>query len=197
MADAAELTAGVDVLERATSYALGAVAAVTPRALSWPTPCAGWDVRTLLDHVNDSLEVLRAGIESGRVGPPWEGPAAHPDDSDLVAAFRDRAGRLVAAWAAAADGKDRALSVAGHPLMASVAAGAGAIEIAVHGWDIRRACGRPTPIPAALATEILVLAPLVVSDGIRTGLFAAPVPVTGAATPGDRLVAFLGRDPWS
>lgn len=194
--DAIELTAGVELLERATGYALGAIAAVTPGSLSWPTPCAGWDLRTLLDHVNDSLVVLRAGIECGWVEPPWEGPVAEPDDTDLVTAFQDRARRLVAAWAGAAGGQDRALSVAGHPLQAGVVAGAGAIEIAVHGWDIRRACGRPATIPAALATEMLALAPLVVSDGIRDSLFDPPVPVAGWAAPSERLVAFLGRDPW-
>jgi len=68
--DEAELAAGMELLERATGYALGAVSAVTPQALSWPTPCCGCDLRTLLHHVNDSLTVLRIGIETGRVGPP-------------------------------------------------------------------------------------------------------------------------------
>jgi len=192
--DAVTLAAGVDLLERATAYALGAVAAVTPRTLSWQTPCAGWDVRTLLDHVNDSLMVLCVGIESGRVR-PGEAPIGPPADGDRVAAFRDRACRLVAAWAAAAGAQDRALSVGGHPLMAGVAAGAGALEIAVHGWDIRQACGRPAPIPAALAADILELVPLVLGDGVRTGMFAGPVPVVPGAGPADRLIAFLGRDP--
>jgi uncharacterized protein (TIGR03086 family) len=71
----------------------------------------------------------------------------------------------------------------------------GAVEIAVHGWDVAQACGHPRPIPPQLAKELLRLAPLLVTDADRPGRFAAPVAVPAHASPGDRLVAFLGRDP--
>ncbi|MBF8194151.1 maleylpyruvate isomerase N-terminal domain-containing protein, partial [Nonomuraea sp. K274] len=52
------LTAGVALLERAIDYTLGSLRVVTPAVLCRPTPCAGWDLQTLLEHVHDSFETL-------------------------------------------------------------------------------------------------------------------------------------------
>jgi hypothetical protein len=76
-----------------------------------------------------------------------------------------------------------------------MAATAGAIEIAVHGWDISAACGVSRPVPPALAAVLLPIAPLLITPGTRPGLFADPVRLPGPAGPGDQLVAFLGRQP--
>lgn len=185
------------LLERAIGYAAGNVDAVTPQLLSGPTPCADWDLRRLLHHVNDSLDTLREGIDAGRIGlHPAAGGTDGEDDpaADPVAAFRDRAARLLGAWSAAGP-RGRMVAIAGHPLAASVVAGAGAIEVAVHGWDIARACGHLRPIPAALAIDLLRICPLVVTDGTRHRLFADPVAVSPLSSPGDWLVAYLGRSP--
>jgi uncharacterized protein (TIGR03086 family) len=74
-------------------------------------------------------------------------------------------------------------------------AAAAALEVAVHGWDISRACGQREPIPRALAIGLLAIAPVLVPRIGRHPLFAAPVPVAATAGPSDRLAAFLGRSP--
>ena len=71
----------------------------------------------------------------------------------------------------------------------------GAIEIAVHGWDISVACGARRPVPPGLAAILLPIAPLLITPDMRPGLFADPVRLPGPACPGDQLVAFLGRQP--
>ena len=73
----------------------------------------------------------------------------------------------------------------------------------MHGWDVsaargRASCGRAgrggvRPIPAGLATRMLRLGPLIVAG--RDGLFANAVDVPAQASPGDRLVGYLGRCP--
>ena len=71
-----------------------------------------------------------------------------------------------------------------------------ALEVAVHGWDISRACGQRQPIPRALATGLLVIAPVLVPQtGLGHPLFAAPVTAGATADPSDPLAAFLGRTP--
>jgi hypothetical protein len=72
-------------------------------------------------------------------------------------------------------------------------AGAAALEIAVHGWDVSQACGHHRPIPRDLAVDLLVISALLVPDGNRHPLFAAPVFVAETAGPSERLIAFLGR----
>ena len=71
----------------------------------------------------------------------------------------------------------------------------GAIEIAVHGWDISVACGAGRPVPLGLAAVLLPIAPLLITPETRPGLFADPFRLPGPACPGNRLVAFLGRHP--
>ncbi len=186
-------SAGGALLERALSYTLGTVHRVTPHTLSWPTPCSEWDLRALLNHINDSLDTLQEAVESGCI--ELHQPNACGDlPADLVTAFRCRARRLLGAWTAAAE-RDRIIAIGGLPLVASIVAGAGAIEIAVHGWDISRACGQRRPIPSTLAAEMLEISSLIVTGSSRRPLFAAPVAVSPLAGPSDRLIAFLGRDP--
>ena len=180
----------VGLLERAISYAVGSVAAVNPQRLSYATPCAEWDLRTLLHHVNDSITVLHDGIDTGHVAPD-----AAPDGdlpADPIATFRDRAGRLLGAWTSAGR-HDWTLAVGDLPLMASAVVVVGAIEIAVHGWDISRACGGRRQIPPALALDLLKISRRFVPEAARYPQFAAPVPVSPLADPSDRLIAYLGR----
>jgi len=181
------------LLEPSISYALGVVLAVTPELLSHPTPCREWDLRMLLRHANESLAAFHEGTEAGRVGLD---PAA--EDSDLAAdparAFSDRACQLLDAWTSPGHQR-QVIEIAGCPLAASVMAAAGALEVAVHGWDISRACGQAQPIPRVLAIDLLAIAPVLVPGTGRAPLFAAPVTVAATAGPSDRLAAFLGRTP--
>ncbi|MGC7099924.1 TIGR03086 family metal-binding protein [Amycolatopsis lurida] len=181
------LAGGADLLERAVSYALGCLRLVTAGAMANATPCRDWDLRALLAHLDDALTALAEAAESGRVGldpvPPVPG--------DPAAAVRARAGELLGALA----GEPHAglVSVAGAPMTAAIIAGAGALEVAVHGWDVARACGHDRPLPPALAVEMLDLSALFVTADDRPERFAAPIELTREAAPGDRLLAFLGR----
>jgi uncharacterized protein (TIGR03086 family) len=188
----APLTGGVALLERAINYTLGSLRLVTPEALSRPTPCRLWDLRALLGHMNDSLRALFEAVDTGRIDLDVLLDGTDPA-VDPVVTLRTRACRLLGAWA---DVDDRGLiSIAGSSLTRSIVTSAGAVEIAVHGWDVARACGRDRTIPAPLAEEMLELSPLFATDADRPARFAAPVVVPPLAAPGDRLVAFLGRSP--
>jgi uncharacterized protein (TIGR03086 family) len=188
---------GLALLERATGYTRGCLGLVTPGALGRATPCRGWDLAALLAHMRDSLDALCEAADVGAVGldaaPPCgdETPGASPEDP--VEALRLRACRLLGAWTR----PDRAdvVAVGGSPLASDLLAGAGALEVAVHGWDVAAACGAPRPLPDCLATELLALVPRVVAPEDRPVRFAPPVPVPPGTPAGARLVALLGRHP--
>jgi len=192
-AQAAWPAQGARLLEPSISYALGVALAVTPELLSRPTPCREWDLRTLLRHACESLAAFGEGIKTGRVGLD---PAAQDGDlaADPARAFRDRACQLLDAWTGPGHQR-QVIDIAGCPLAASVMAATAALEIAVHGWDISRACGQRQPIPRALATSLLAITPVLVPPAGRHPLFAAPVTVAATVGPSDRLAAFLGRPP--
>ena len=184
---------GAQLLEPSIGYALGVVLVVTPELLPRPTPCRGWDLRMLLRHASESLAAIGEGIKTGHVGldPAAEGAAAA---ADPARAFADRAGQLLDAWTSPGHQR-QVIEIAGCPLAADVMAAAAALEVAVHGWDISRACGQRQPIPRALATSLLLIAPVLVPRTGRHPLFAAPVTVSATAGPSDQLAAFLGRTP--
>nr|WP_225955120.1 TIGR03086 family metal-binding protein [Kibdelosporangium phytohabitans] len=178
-------------MERAVGYTLGTLRLVTPEALSRPTPCRSWDLAALLRHMIDSLAALHEAVDSGHVGlapaPPTADLAA-----DLVTRLKDQACQLIGAWTSA---PRSTVSIADRQLTGAIVSCAGAVEVAVHGWDVARACGADRPLPGELAEQLLHLAGLFVTDHDRPERFAAPVPTSGAAQPGDRLMAFLGRIP--
>jgi uncharacterized protein (TIGR03086 family) len=195
----AVLTDGVALLERSMSFTLGGLLLVTQGALSNPTPCADWDLRDLLLHMNDSLRALHEGIAVGHLdlSPPAARDAARAvygdPRVDPVAVLKNRACTMVGAWVGPeARGT---ISIEDRSLNSEVVAAAGAVEVAVHGWDVARACGARRPVPAALAEELLVLCDVLVDDRDRPHRFGPPVPVDPLAPAGDRLVALLGRQP--
>ena len=182
-----------DLLEIAIGYAVGSLSCVTPGSLSYPTPCAAWDLGALLEHVSDSLAALHDAIATGWVSLDVLARAPVSSADDLVTTLRTRAGRLLAA--SAAGGEDRAVAIAGRRLTGRQVTAVGALEITVHGWDIAEACRCPRPIPPALATSILAVIPLVVTQVTRNVQFAGAIPAAPQACPSDRLVALLGRNP--
>lgn len=181
------LAAGVAVLERSISYALGSLALVTPPLLARPTPCPRWDLRDLLHHLNDSMTALQEAASCGEVS-----MAALPPDTDrVIPETRDRAVGLLGAWT---NGPcTPTVRVAAAPLTAPLIAGAGAIEMTAHGWDVAAACGAPRPIPPLLAEELLDLAVILIRPPDRAGRFGRPLAVDPGSPAGERLLAFLGR----
>ncbi len=185
-----ELSAEVALLARATGYALESLAEVTDADLGRPTPCGDWDLRTLLLHLADSAEGL-TGL--ALTGDPVLPSLPRTDGADPAAVARDRLLRLLdVLTSAVADDRPGDPDRAAH---ARAAARGGAIELAVHGWDVATACGSRHVMAPRLATAVLQAATSLVEDGARPGLFAAPAAPPPDAGPEDRLVAFLGRRP--
>ncbi|MGH3232117.1 MAG: maleylpyruvate isomerase N-terminal domain-containing protein [Streptosporangiaceae bacterium] len=197
------------LLAAAISYALGVCALIGLGEMTLPTPCADWDLGMLLGHLSDSMADLETAIRTGRLDlkRPARPPASSLAPGDPVEVLRDRAAQLLCT-SYCYGGAERFVAVGGVPMPAGLVACAGAVEIAVHGWDVSAAragaaragagCagagrGGVRPIPAALATRMLRLCPLLVVG--REGLFAVPVEVPAQASPGDRLVGYLGRAP--
>ena len=195
------------LLDRAVRYALSAAGHATPRLLATATPCAEWDLGRLLAHLGDSLDALAEGLSvrsvalappgcgaEGSTGAPSAPGVCESDGEGLIAGLAVRAAALLAAGAEVPGGQEP-VAVGDQLLTTSVVAITGAIEVAVHGWDISVTCGDREPVPSRLATELLPYAALLVPRHTRPGLFADPVAVPRRMSAGDRLVACLGRSP--
>lgn len=182
-------------LTQAIGYAYGVLDAVTSQLLCGPTPCHAWDLRMLLEHAEESLGTLYEGVTASRVA---AGPALTPGPASgacsaaaLVSAFRQRATALLDA-SARADG-DVQVTIGDHAMQLDCLRTVGALEIAVHAWDISQACGQRLPIPDEPATDLLTHALVLVPRVGRHPLFAPSAPVSPRSTSSDRLTAYLGR----
>lgn len=191
----AEAHAGGRALLRCSlRYAIAGLRQVTPAQLSSPTPCGGWDLSALLRHLDDALAALTEATEAGWIGAG--GVGTYVPGPCLSRRVRGRAFRLLASLKEPPHPPDRRVAlVDGWPLGYGTVAATGAIEVAVHGWDVARACGRAGAVPPELAVSLLGVARRVVVPADRPARFAAPLPPPAGAVPGDRLLAFLGRRP--
>ncbi|MZD08108.1 TIGR03086 family protein [Streptomyces sp. SID5785] len=169
-------------------------AGVGPERLGAPSGCAGWDVRTLVNHW-----VLHGahGLEHRALRTPLPDALTARDftaDPGWAADFAARLDIAVAAWAGPAvwEGEiDLGFARQAAPEVASLLL----LELALHGWDVARATGQDFKVSDATGRLVLD----VVTDNAATYRqyegFAEAVPPADGATAFTRALALSGRDP--
>lgn len=189
------LWSAVELLERSVAYTRGRLANVAAAHPSAPTPCSGWDLATLLIHMDDALSAFIEGsreVVSLSTGTPPLDP--HSGPHAVVASLHAKACALLGAWSdPAVESRSTEVRVGDQHLHRWWLAAAGALEIAVHGWDVGVSTGHRQPIPDALAAELLDCADQLVSPADRPARFAPALPCPDTAAPSTRLLAFVGR----
>jgi uncharacterized protein (TIGR03086 family) len=180
-------THALELLDRSLGYTRVALSTVGPDR-SGPSPCAGWTLADLLDHMDDSLDAFLEAA-GGAVRVPTGVPAARRPGADLEV-LQTKACHLLGVWS----GRTPAYVVVGdRPASATLIVAAAALEIAVHGWDVAQATGDRRGLPEDLARALLPVAMAVVAPEDRPERFAAPqVPIRDLG-PSAALLGFLGR----
>ena len=171
----------VVVLSRALDQAGDALAVVHPDDLDKPTPCAGWTVRELADHLAAAPEHFLQQARGEEVD--WSASTGVGGDPAVLAAhFRTHADDLLHHWH-------------GRPDDQVAQADWQSAELGVHTWDLVRAIGRKVPLDDEVAERGLAFIQQGLTADNRGDAFGAPVDVPDDAPAYDRLVAFAGRDP--
>ena len=182
------------LLERALDQTDAIIAAIPASQAGLPTPCPGWDVRTLVRHlIGQDMRNFLVSVRGETAD--WRAP---PDElgDDWAADFRDRAGPLLAAWRAADLGQPIAMPGGGEaPLRGR--ADQQIAELATHGWDLVKATGQRADLDPALAEHALDWSHRMLRPEYRgpDKAFGAEVPVSPDAPAYDRLAGWFGRDP--
>lgn len=180
-------------LEKAFESASVVIARLGADDLSEMTPCEGWTVRMLLNHMIGANRAFAAGVPVGEVNPKCD-PEIDLFDDDPAGAYATSWPGVVRAWGDAAD--DGVTTFPWGPMPNAIACQLLVLESTVHGWDLARATGGDDAIPADLVDTTLGLATMLFADPANRGVdFGPPVDVAPDATPTGRLVAFLGRRP--
>src|SRR5215470_19873608 len=149
------------------------VAGIPPGCWHAGTPCDGWDVRALVNHVvsgNLWAAELAAGGTIEGVGDRLDGDVLGPDPVGSYTA----SAKAAAAVFRAPGALDAPCAVSYGPVPGSVYAGHRFIDVFVHGWDLAAATGQDT----TLDTDLIAACQRVLEPQLElfrgAGAFAGP-----------------------
>ena len=175
----------LDLHRRAQDIFRATVASVGADQWNLATPCEGWSVVDLVDHViggNTWVQGL-AGREL----------AALPENDRAVALEMSADGAHDVF--AAEDGLSRMFELPFGTMPGMAFIGLRTNDVFTHAWDLAKATGQSTDLDHELAVEGLKASSMRIQPQMRSagGPFGPEQPCPEGATPADRLAAFLGR----
>jgi uncharacterized protein (TIGR03086 family) len=158
---------------------------VTADQWAIPTPCDGWDVTALVDHVitgNTWVQTV-----AGRK------PAPVPGGNKTAAVALSGAGAHDVF--ASKDGLTRTYDLPFGQTPGAVFVTMRTNDLLTHAWDLAKATGQSTDIAADLSAELLVANRARITEALRGEgkMFGLEQQAPEGATAADKLAAFLGR----
>ncbi|MET9492991.1 TIGR03086 family metal-binding protein [Nocardia sp. NPDC006630] len=186
----------VSLNARAVRTSIDVVSRLTAADLDAPTPCAGWALRDLLEH----MIVQHYGFAAAARGEDdialWK---PQPLGDDPIAEYRAAGERVLGAFAA--DGVlEQGFPLPevrdGTVLPAPLSISFHFVDYVVHSWDVARALDVPVEFDEDVLAAALVVAQGVPDGDIRlapNSPFAPIVPFEGSGL--DQVLALLGRSP--
>ncbi|MGW4353701.1 TIGR03086 family metal-binding protein [Nocardia sp. NPDC004582] len=194
------LASGTELLAldaRAVRTSIDVVAGVTPGDLDAATPCAGWTLRDLLEHMIVQHHGFAAAARGESDLGLWK---PRPLSADPVGEYRAAAEHVLATFAEPGV-LERRFPLPevrdGIVIPGTLAVSFHFIDYVVHAWDVARALGRTVAFDDDLVSAALPVAEAVPrgAERERPGASFAPE-VEGPGTTGlDRILAVLGRAP--
>lgn len=179
-------------LARALDQAAAVIAGVKPDQLSDPTPCAEYDVATLINHVTGAVD--RVGLAlSGQETPEIPETREAPEGGFEVAFEAAKAKALTAV--ADDDLLGRMITLPWATLPGAVVIQIYTLESVLHAWDIATATGQEALLDDDLASAIHGFTVQMLPAEPRGGEipFATVVECGSDARAADKLAAYSGR----
>ena len=186
------VTEQTEVLKMALANTTRLVQGITDDQWEMKTPCQKWNVQQLVTHTAGVM----ANFANGAANLP---PVGDPDDFDLgpdpAATLAELATRNVAAWEQRGE-LESTMNLGDNQFPAQVGFNINMLDAYVHGWDIAKATGQEADLDAGLCAMLLEFSKQTVPEAPREGDNFHAVVETGAdASPADRLLGYLGRQP--
>lgn len=189
------LSAMVDLIE-SHARALGAtgrrIAAVGDSQWDAPSPCEGWSVRELVNHVvsgNWWASELAAGGTIEGVGDRLDGDLL---GDDPVAAYEESAEVADRIWRRP-NALEAMCAVSYGPVPGSVYIGHRFVDVLIHGWDVAAATDGDTELDPELVAACWEVVEPQADLLVGSGAFGASREAPADADPQVRLLALLGR----
>ena len=181
----------VDLDRRAAVGTAALVNATSSEQYAAPTPCTHWTVRDLLTHL------IAGNVKYVEIGRGKEWARGAPEivlDDDPGAMYSRTMDAMLKAWEQpGALDRETALPVGRGRAELALYLHLG--ETLVHGWDLARATGQPTPWEAEVVeASFAQFKSWLPAQRPPGSPFADAAAVSPNAPPIDRLAAYLGRD---
>jgi uncharacterized protein (TIGR03086 family) len=170
------------------------VAGIRDDQWSGPTPCEGWDVRELVNHIvsgNFWAGELARGKTIEEVGDRLDGDLL---GDDAVGAY-DASARAASEAFRAPGAMEAPCAVSYGPVPGEVYAGHRFIDVLIHGWDVAKATGQDTTLPADLAEACWTIIEPQKDLLLGSGMFGSDHSAPPGADRQTALLMLLGRTP--
>jgi uncharacterized protein (TIGR03086 family) len=150
------------------------------------TPCPEWDARTLAAHVVDVHQIFLSRLDGSE-------PTKLDPDADVPAAWQETRAQMEKALTD--HGDQQVDNFGGKAPFSQTVTTVVCADTLIHGWDLARATKQDDTLDlASVAAASAFLTPN--GDRLRSpGGFGPEVTVPADASPQDRLLGFVGRDP--
>jgi uncharacterized protein (TIGR03086 family) len=172
----------LDLYARASAWTGEKIARAAGK-LDATTPCDGWDMRTLLNHMLETQQYFLASGRGEDASPPSPTPPTIISD-DPAGDFDRVRGDLLNTY-----GAPGVIEKTGPAL------GIAFSDMLLHGWDVARATGQDATMPPGLPEAAYQMIHGRFTDEQRKGVFKPEVPVAADASPQAKLLGYTGRQP--
>ena len=152
--------------------------------LDAPTPCDDWDVQTLLNHMVETQQYFVQSARGEDASPPSPEPPDGLIGDDAASAYERGREATIETFS-----EDGVIERTGPTLAIYFS------DTLLHGWDVAKATGQDTTMPAGLAQAAYDVMHGAFTDDQRKGVFKPEIEVDDDASPQDKLLAFTGRPP--
>jgi uncharacterized protein (TIGR03086 family) len=187
----------VATMQRVIEVTAGVVDRIEPDQLDDPSPCDGWTVRDVLNHITAGAEMFALCVREGSVPDAQLGELMTTDrlGDDYKASFHRAADAANEAFSVPG-AMDRIVKLPFGEMPARMAVDLAIFDVTTHAWDLAKATGQSTDLDTDVAEAAYRRAQLMLGDDWRNaGMFASAVEVDADACAADRLAAFAGRTP--
>jgi uncharacterized protein (TIGR03086 family) len=180
------------VHDQALAATRAIVAGVGDDQWSLPTPCAGWDVREVVNHIvtgNFWAAELASGKTIEEVGDRLDGDVL---GADPLGAY-DASATAASAVFSEPGAMQAPCAVSYGPVPGEVYAGHRFLDVLIHGWDTAAATGQGTRLDPELVEVCWEIVEPQAELLIGSGMFATGVDAAPTADRQATLLAVLGR----
>jgi uncharacterized protein (TIGR03086 family) len=187
---------GWPVLDEARAMLQAAAAGVPAGGWQRPTPCSEWNVAQVLQHAALDQRAWAAVLSGTEM--PRENPFAPSGQLGVepLAYAKAALDASVQAWTAIGpDTGQVPTPLPQGPMPPAAAAGAAALDAAIHAWDIAVATGQGSPLTPELARALTPVAQSIVEPLRQYGAYAQALKPGPGAGDDAALLGYLGRRP--